>query len=178
MKIDPSHVANFFIKKAEQENIPLSPMKLNKLIYLGFGWVKAVLTKDLFEESIEAWKHGPVVPSIYHEFKDYRDSPISRFSVNVRLSEVDKEPSGLEAFEFVEPHLDSSEPDISFVLKKVWNVYKGFTAWSLREMTHKKGTPWSDAFEPEKMNSKIDSEKIQKHFTEKIQEYIASARDQ
>jgi len=30
----------------------------------------------LFREEIEAWKYGPVIPGIYHQFKMFRDKLI------------------------------------------------------------------------------------------------------
>ena len=39
---NPAHIANFFIGKAKEESEPLTQMKLMKLVYIGFGWVKAL----------------------------------------------------------------------------------------------------------------------------------------
>ncbi len=40
-------------------------MKLHKLLYYAAGWHLGFTGEPLFDEDIEAWQYGPVVPSIY-----------------------------------------------------------------------------------------------------------------
>jgi uncharacterized phage-associated protein len=47
----------------------ISNMKLQKLLYYQQGFHLAYFGKPLFEEDIEAWMYGPVVPSVYSHFK-------------------------------------------------------------------------------------------------------------
>ena len=47
-----SHLANFFLDEAEKEGIGVSPMKLLKLVYIGYGWMIAALGKAPFDEPI------------------------------------------------------------------------------------------------------------------------------
>lgn len=77
----PQHVANFFLDKAEEEGIRITQLKLMKLIYLAYGWYKAITHKKLFEEPIQAWRHGPVIESIYHEFKHFKKNVIDINSI-------------------------------------------------------------------------------------------------
>ena len=164
-KYKPSHVANFFLAKAKEENVDITPMKLLKLVYIGYGWVAAVLDKELFSEPIEAWQHGPVIPSLYHEFKHYKKDPI-------------KEKSGefdLETGDFIEPSIPNSDSDTLMVLNKVWESYQRFSAWTLREMTHQPDTPWSKAFK-DGNGTDIPYETIAPHFKEKITAYLNAAK--
>ena len=85
MAYTPQHVANFFLKKAAEEQIPMTQLKLIKLVYIAYGWVLAVLDKKLFNEGIEAWQHGPVIPSVYHEFKDFGNRPINKMAMEIDL---------------------------------------------------------------------------------------------
>jgi uncharacterized phage-associated protein len=163
--ITPSHIANFFLKKAGSEDLTISPMKLIKLAYIGYGWTKAILNEDLFEEGIEAWKHGPVIPSLYHEFKEFRDKPITCLSMQV------------DDFDFtkvVKPEIDKERKNLLFVLDYVWDVYKGFTGWSLRDLTHKPGTPWEQTYKEGEMYLVIDRNIIKEHFEKKIAEYVST----
>ena len=43
----PSHVANFFLSRGAEAGVTISPMKLLKLVYIGYGWVLAVLDRSL-----------------------------------------------------------------------------------------------------------------------------------
>jgi len=52
--------------------------KLQKLCYYAQAWHLALLDKPLFNEPIEAWIHGPVVPQLYQEYKQYGWEEIPR----------------------------------------------------------------------------------------------------
>ena len=52
-------IAYYFLEQGERENIPISPMKLQKLIYFAHGWCLAIRREALIMESVEAWKYGP-----------------------------------------------------------------------------------------------------------------------
>jgi uncharacterized phage-associated protein len=60
-------VAKYIIK-----SLPVDNLKLQKLLYYSQA-VRLVLNSGapLFPEPIEAWDYGPVVPSVYHEYKSY-----------------------------------------------------------------------------------------------------------
>ncbi len=65
-------VANYFLFKAQEENQELlSNLKLQKLVYYAQGIYLAIHGKPLFEDRIEAWGYGPVVPSLYHRYKKH-----------------------------------------------------------------------------------------------------------
>lgn len=159
--ITPSHIANFFLDKAEEEEIGISPMKLLKLVYIGYGWMIAALDEPPFDEAIEAWEHGPVVPSLYHEFKHYRKD-----SITCRSGLFDLEDS-----EYTEPRIPDKDEGANIVLSKVWDAYKYFDAWALRNKTHEEDTPWSETYVPGK-NIPIPPERIKTHFNRKIREYL------
>jgi len=53
------------------EDDELSNMKLQKLLYYAQGHHLAKKHGALFTGEIEAWSHGPVVPSVCRAFKDF-----------------------------------------------------------------------------------------------------------
>jgi uncharacterized phage-associated protein len=64
------------VRSQRKEN--LSNLKLQKLLYYAQGWHLAFYDgAPLFEDAIEAWIHGPVVPSIYRRFKVFTWKPIT-----------------------------------------------------------------------------------------------------
>jgi uncharacterized phage-associated protein len=64
------HIILNYHREIFQES--LSPMKLQKLCYYAQGLYMATHNGALlFEEDFEAWTFGPVVRSLYHEFKHY-----------------------------------------------------------------------------------------------------------
>lgn len=80
-------VANFFVSRFQQAGDPLTNMKLQKLLYYAQGWHLALKGDALFDERIEAWPHGPVVPPVYGTFKHYRWNPITETVDDPTLSE-------------------------------------------------------------------------------------------
>ena len=48
----------------------MSNMKLQKMLYYQQGFHLAYFGTPLFDEDIEAWMYGPVVPSVYSHYKN------------------------------------------------------------------------------------------------------------
>lgn len=153
------------LDKAVKDGISISPMKLLKLVYIGYGWSLATLDRKLFDEPILAWAHGPVIRSVYDEFKHYGKSPIDCHAVDFDL----------ETGSFVEPRISKDDVDAHIVLGKVWDVYKHFDAWSLRNKTHEAGTPWSQVYREGVRDIEIPDDLIKNHFKTKIRQYIDNA---
>lgn len=155
-------VANFFIEKARADGAPLSPMKLQKLVYYAEGWNLAYTGESLIDETIQAWQYGPVIPSLYHEFKHYGNGNIQTPGTTIDFSK-----GGLHV------HAPNIKPSDSFskeLLERVWSVYKNYTAIELSSQTHTEGTPWHSIYVLKGMNSarglEIPKEVIKTHFSD------------
>lgn len=122
-------VANYFVGKAQAEGVPITPMKLLKLVYIAHGWSLALRNSPLIGEEIQAWKYGPVVESVYQDFKHYGRSNIAR-------QKAVFDASG----EYVIPTI--SESDLAIFLDNVWKAYKHLDGFQLSAITHQKDTPW------------------------------------
>lgn len=73
-------VANTFLYSAFQENVEVSPMKLQKLMYFFFREYARTSGVKLFSEQFETWTYGSVLPSIYYEFQGYGKRKIEKFA--------------------------------------------------------------------------------------------------
>ena len=149
-------IANFFIRKSIKEKRPISQIKLQKLIYFAHGFYLAVKEKPLVNEKIEAWQYGPVVPLIYHRFKNWGNSPIRR----VLIEKSD--------------NLLISEDVVEF-LDLVWHKFAGYSASELVDMSHEKDGPWHKSIEKSKAlvgfvvpNIVINNLEIYHYFREKF----------
>lgn len=62
-------LSNYIIQYCIKNNFPISNLKLQKILY--FIQAEFLVTKNepCFDEDIEAWDFGPVVPIIYHKYK-------------------------------------------------------------------------------------------------------------
>ena len=90
MKVSAEDIAFYFVERSSglPEN-DLTNLKLQKMLYYAQAeYMKANNGQVLFEDKIEAWKHGPVVPSVYNLFNKY-----IRFSAWALVDETHKEGS-------------------------------------------------------------------------------------
>lgn len=134
---------------AHQQNLPLSHLKLQKLVYIAHGYLLAWKMKPLINDAVEAWSYGPVIPSIYHEFKQYGSS-------NIPIVNVD-----------FPTNLDNDE-DAKAVIKGVLDLYGNLDAITLVNLTHQPNTPWGDAWHnlggSAVYSFQIDNESIKNHY--------------
>jgi hypothetical protein len=72
MLYSAASVTNWFIAKNCPISVELSHLKIQKLLYFAQGWHLAFFSCPLFEDPIEAWRHGPVVNSIYLALRKYK----------------------------------------------------------------------------------------------------------
>ena len=62
-------VANFFVDLANSDpDDCMTNLRVNKLLYFAQAWSVVRRNKPLFEEDMQAWKYGPVVPEVYTAF--------------------------------------------------------------------------------------------------------------
>jgi len=146
MAITSKALANYLLDLAADDGIDVSPMKLQKLVYYCQGWYLAITDEPLIDEQIEAWKFGPVVDSLFHEFKAYGRMPISSRATRFIQSDSSEDFFG---FCSIVPAIDDECDDadeaetIKQVVKRVWDVYKAYSAERLSNMTHQAGGPWA-----------------------------------
>jgi uncharacterized phage-associated protein len=148
-------VALFFLELGELEAIPITHMKLQKLIYVAHGWCLAIHGKPLIEESIEAWRYGPMIGNVYQWLKHFGSDPI-------QLSDLDA--SDNHKRRLAELKQDTSTVEL---LERVWQVHKNFDDIKLSGMTHLPTSPWAQVREktPEtKFNITIDDSLIRDYF--------------
>lgn len=131
-------VANAFIKRAKEGGLrDLSPMKLQKLMFYAQSWfLKYRNMQPLMDDSFCRWTYGPVIPSLYHEFKHYGASPIADFG-----SHVTRDESG--GFRITKPVIPDTDTDAWWFIDEVIRVYGGFSGAQLSNLTHNAGTAWS-----------------------------------
>lgn len=163
----PQAVANYFLSKARAEGRGLTPMQLNKLVYIAYGWVLAMKDQCLFDERIEAWQHGPVIPSLYHEFKHNGGSTIDGESVVMDpWTEKVMVPTINESY----------DPELTAILNRVWGFYKGFSGGQLRNLTHQSDSPWTKVYKAGQRHTTIPDDLIRAHYVGLINKIINRAR--
>lgn len=161
MPLPAKAVANYFLDRAKRDRIPMTQMKIQKLVYIAHGWHLAMLDRPLIREKIEVWRWGPVIPDLYHDLKEFGNQPVTRKSVEIV---IDGTAVNLRApkISFADRDTDTTK----ILLDRVWKVYRGYTAAQLSAMTHRKGTPWQDMARNLKIY--IPNKLIQKYYKNRI----------
>jgi uncharacterized phage-associated protein len=70
-RVTASQVADYLIWFAHEHGSFVSNLKLQKLLYYAQAWHLALFGRPLFADKLQAWIHGPVVPSVYGRFKEF-----------------------------------------------------------------------------------------------------------
>lgn len=161
------HIANYVLDRAADENRPITQLKLQKLVYIAYGWFLALTGRRLFDDPIEAWDHGPVIPCLYHEFKNFGRYPITVRSIDFDIDRM------LET----EPQVSSEDDETNLVLDRVWESYKRYSGSTLRRKTHEVGSPWFKAYDGINRHIRLDDDVIAEHYRERIADYIEAAKE-
>jgi uncharacterized phage-associated protein len=149
-------IANYFIKKAMQTGAELTPMKLIKLVYIANGWYLALKKEPLIDENVEAWKFGPVVPTVYYQFRKFYKGQIDSYYTD-SLTGTTPMPVDAALIQF---------------LDRIWQVYGKYNGMQLSALTHQQGTPWFEVWHHQGGNIRnsvvIGSEIIREHYLQKM----------
>ncbi len=116
------NVAAHILSVAREKGFAVDNLKLQKLLYYAQAWHLALAGTPLFCEPIEAWVHGPVVPSVFRQYRHLRWSAITTSAI---------EPEPLSP-----PSLDH--------INEIVNEFGRFTGSQLERMTHRE-IPWITA---------------------------------
>lgn len=146
-------VADWFLSKKGE----MSPKKIQKLVYYAYSWYLTIkneptqeIRNRLFDEKIEAWVHGPVVPILYKKYKihGYNDIPA---------------PESEISFDFDEETED--------ILDQVYKIYGKYNGNELESITHQE-EPWNAArvgYGPlDICNENIDDQIIIKYYSKRL----------
>ena len=69
-------IANELLTSIKSKYHDVDVLKLNRLLFLAYGLGAHELNREIFEDRIEAWKYGPIIPSVYHYFSHFHLKPI------------------------------------------------------------------------------------------------------
>jgi len=126
-------IAQYIYNKGYADNL-----QINKLLYISFGFYGAKHKKYLFDDPIEAWKYGPVIPIVYTTYKNGILDVANPVTINIQ-----------------------QEQTIDHVL----NIYGKKAPFLLVELTHQKNTPWSNAYIKGQRNIEINKDDIISYYT-------------
>ncbi|TFD04824.1 DUF4065 domain-containing protein [Cryobacterium sandaracinum] len=133
-------VAAKFLELSNEDGVPVSNLKLQKLVCLTQSLSLFRLGRPAFREDVQAWVNGPVVKPLYGLYKKYGDGPI----IVADRGRFSHQP--------VSSHLLDS-------IDEVWRIAGPLSAASLWTVTHSVG-PWEAFFKPRVSNIVIPTQDI------------------
>lgn len=123
-----------------------TPMQLLKLVYLCHAWMLGLYGRPMLNESVEAWRYGPVVRSLYDAISHYKDKPV-QYPIRQPL--------------FGKSESFSAEEES--IIRQVNEQYGYLDGITLSRMTHTPGSPWYVTWHSQGPNSVISNDLIE-HF--------------
>lgn len=114
-------LAESIIAYSNQSSYQITNLKLQKTLYFVQGYYAKEFSSPLFEDRIEHWPYGPVVPSVYFKYSSYGADAI--YATNPYAS-----------FDWLPPH------ERNYV-KKIIDKCLSLSARKLVEISHT-GSPW------------------------------------
>lgn len=116
---DAKHIAKYILIKASEDESykNITNLKLQKILFYTQAWYLANYGEAVFSDEIHAWEYGPVVPSVYHEYKKFKRDPIQLDFNDLDISNIDT--------------------DTKLYLDNIWEAYKHYSGLQLVDFTHK-----------------------------------------
>lgn len=129
---DPRAIANLLLDLADRNDVSVSNLALQKLLYFAHGLFLTRTGKPMVSGHFEAWTYGPVHPVVYQAFKEAGDRPIARraLSRNVMTGESQEIPLPDDA-------------EVREVLREVIHSFGRMSAGRLVELSHAPNGPWA-----------------------------------
>ena len=131
MRVDVRALANFVLSVAKKEDLEVSNLAMNKIVYFMYVEYLLAFNKKLTSAKIEAWEHGPVFRELYSAFKKFGDLAITE-----PAKKMDAQTG-----KFVVCALEMKDQDSDFLMEVARKLLQ-YSASKLRNLSHVPGSPW------------------------------------
>lgn len=128
---DPRAIANLMLDEADRQDIEITNLALQKLLYFAHGIHLIQTKKPLVSGYFEAWQYGPVHPSVYNAFKISGSHPIK-----IRATKKDLLTGRRQ--ELHKP----TEGSVVYLLQHVVGSYGRMSPGRLVDLSHATNSPW------------------------------------
>ena len=132
-------VAKYVINHEHNKGREISNLRLQKLLYFVQAKILVETGEPCFEEEMEAWDFGPVVPCVYHTYKIFGSWDLSFSGTVPSITEV-----------------------ISEKIDSIIDYCQSFPTRQLVEITHNQD-PWKNVYKRGQKN-KISNDSIKDYF--------------
>lgn len=147
------HVINF----SNDKDYGISNLKLQKVLYFIQAYFLISANKKCFNERIEAWDFGPVVPEAYREYKQFGSGDIPTVSFVVDFDEENIWDSKVQQYKD-----DVIKIEDKSLIDAVVDKFSDYSATDLVSITHRQA-PWKEAYQQGR-NNEITTNAIKEYF--------------
>lgn len=147
------HIARYLILHSDKL---LTPLHVDKLVFFSHGWTLGLFRRPLITDTVEAWKYGPVIPSVYHAYKKYGGQGLGPHHLNMSSDTT-----------IIDKLFTSEEKE---VMDTVLQIYNYRPAAELIAITHEEGSPWSQHYVEDQRYTEIPIGTIQAYYENKANE--------
>ena len=129
---DSRAVANLLLDVAAQQDVTVSNLALQKLLYFAHGHFLIQTGRPLVQGAFEAWNNGPVHPAVYHAFKTAGREPIRDRATGRNVMTGETRVLALP-----------NTPDVLRHLRRVLDAYGNLSPGLLVAISHAPKGPWA-----------------------------------
>ena len=140
-------VADRVIRLSIDEEIPVTPLQVQKLTYFCHAWMLGLGRGPLFYDAVEAWQYGPVIRAVYHALKEFGGEQVTRSPLLKPATFADDEEE---------------------LIRAVWRRYGQLDGIVLSRMSHAEGSPWEQTYRRDPSSQIIHQHLIRDYFADLI----------
>ena len=152
-------IADYIIAKNRD---PMHSIQVIKTAYIAHGYCLAMLGRPLIREKAQAWRYGPVFPSMYFALRDNGQNPIQSLEYCDTMHGSKEFDARLD---FLKARIDDDRREI---LDDAIDVYGNLSGNHLISITHAGDTPWSRYYRPGVFNTVIPDEETKEYYKKKL----------
>ena len=153
-------VACYIIEKSRYTKTHL---QVQKLVYISHGFMLAIHDRPLFSDDVEAWSHGPAIPSIYGAFERWGSDVIGNTTTTTTAATTSSSPCTPPP-----PPPKQFDDEERKVIDSVYENYDKFSGYRLSDIARNTGgeldTPWAQCYESGGENTVIDNGLIKQYY--------------
>ncbi len=157
MAYDVVEVSRHIINYSDEKGYGIDNLKLQKLLYFVQADFLISENRPCFNEDIEAWNFGPVVPEAYHAFKHFGSSNIPKIKSYIKY-----EGNNVWSPRHVIFTDDTISQKDKNRIDSVVDTFSKYSSTYLVWVTHNQ-SPWKDAY-IQGRNIVIPQESIKEYF--------------
>ena len=133
MAITALYIANNILDIAFKNHVKITPIKLQRLLYLVYNGYLKQTGSTLFNEPFVTFAYGPVCESVYYKFKCFGAKPITRYATDAHggITMVDTKHNSV----------------LRHILSDIEAIYLTMPINNLCELVRQPGTAWYNAYQ-------------------------------